>query len=76
MTVRAWTDAESLNLQIEDRGRGFDPDAARAAGGLASMRDRTALLGGQLSVDSAPGGGTRVTAGLPLNPPPEPQQEA
>jgi signal transduction histidine kinase len=51
-------------LQIEDRGRGFDPE--RIAGnteciGLASMRERVESLGGTLRIVSAPDQGTRIT---------------
>ena len=69
VTIRLWTDQDTLGVQIEDRGTGFDPEAALAAGtttGLAGMRERAVLLGGQLTVESAPGAGTRVTVELPL----------
>jgi PAS domain S-box-containing protein len=72
--VRLWADQETLGVQIEDRGTGFDPQAALAAGattGLAGMRERAVLLGGQLTVESAPGAGTYVTAELPLGDPTE-----
>jgi signal transduction histidine kinase/DNA-binding response OmpR family regulator len=68
-TVRVWADPDTLHAQVEDHGAGFDPEAVLAAGstsGLAGMRERALLLGGQLTVDSAPGGGTCVTAELPL----------
>jgi signal transduction histidine kinase len=67
--VRLWADQETLGVQIEDRGTGFEPEAALTAGattGLAGMRERAVLLGGQLTVESAPGAGTCVTAELPL----------
>jgi PAS domain S-box-containing protein len=62
-------DAETLNAQIEDLGTGFEPSQVRADGtsaGLAAMHERAALLGGKLTLESAPGKGTRVTASLPL----------
>ena len=67
--VRLWADQETLGVQIEDRGTGFEPEAVLTAGattGLAGMRERAVLLGGQLTVESAPGAGTCVTAELPL----------
>jgi signal transduction histidine kinase len=67
--VRSWADQEALGVQIEDQGSGFEPEAALAAGattGLAGMRERAVLSGGQLTVESTPGAGTCVTAELPL----------
>jgi PAS domain S-box-containing protein len=56
---------------VEDDGAGFDTEAALArppAGrlGLLSMRERLALVGGTLEVESAPGAGTTVFARVPL----------
>jgi signal transduction histidine kinase len=68
--VNLWVDEESLSLQVEDQGVGFDLEATQAAGdssGLSGMYERAALLDGQVTVKSAPGSGTRVTARLPLN---------
>jgi len=72
VAVRLWTDQDTLSVQIEDRGTGFDPEVALAASGttgLAGMRERAVLLGGQLTIESAPGAGTYVTAELPLSDP-------
>jgi len=69
VTVRAWADAASLEVQVTDEGRGFNADAAMAQGtssGLAGMRERAVLLGGSLSVESAPGTGACLSAHLPL----------
>ncbi|MQY04872.1 sensor histidine kinase [Actinomadura macrotermitis] len=55
-----------VELEITDDGRGFAP--GRAGGfGLAGMRRRLAELGGELTVTSSVGDGTRVLAALPLN---------
>src|SRR6202162_2800898 len=43
VTVRVWADADKLNLQIEDRGCGFDPDTvlkAPRSSGLIGMQER------------------------------------
>ncbi len=66
VAVRVWAGEEVLNLQVEDRGKGFDTLAARPSGGLTGMRERATLLGGNLAVESAAGAGTRVTAEFPL----------
>jgi GAF domain-containing protein len=52
---------------VEDDGRGFDTRAPRADGlGLLGMRERVALVGGSLSVESVSGGGTTIVAQVPL----------
>jgi signal transduction histidine kinase len=67
VTVRIWLGHDLLNLQIEDQGAGFDPQAAQAAtSGLAGMRERVTVLGGQLTIESAPGSGTCIMAEVPL----------
>ena len=71
-TVRVSANEETLVLCIEDAGIGFDTDvqlASRNSSGLAGMRERAALLGGRLSVDSAPRAGTLLRAELPLGRP-------
>jgi signal transduction histidine kinase len=57
-----------LLLGVADDGRGFDPNTA-PDGGLAGLRDRIRALGGTVTVASAPGSGTRVTASLPVSGP-------
>jgi signal transduction histidine kinase len=67
-------DDATLRLNVRDHGAGFDPEQALAAGataGLSGMRERAALLGGTLTVQSAPGQGTLVSAELPLPGPAE-----
>jgi len=67
--VRCSASQTRLDIQVEDHGKGFDAEAALrsyATSGLAGMRERAALLGGHLTVDSKPGEGTRVTAEIPL----------
>src|SRR5947209_8527632 len=57
---------------VEDWGRGFVPEAVMSGGGaaervgLASMQQRVTWLGGQFTVESRPGAGTRVLAEVPL----------
>ena len=55
-------------LEVEDDGVGFDPEAHRDHGGqgLRNMADRARSVHGQLTVDSAPGRGTRVCLEVPL----------
>lgn len=52
---------------IDDDGSGFDPAEVREdALGLLGMRERLALVGGTLEIESTPGGGTTVAAQVPL----------
>jgi len=56
-------------LDVIDDGCGFDAAEAerrRPGMGLFIMRERVGLLDGQFEVVSRPGGGTRVTASVPL----------
>jgi signal transduction histidine kinase len=60
-----------LELVVRDSGRGFDPSAAARANGhrtlgILSMGERAALVGGELTIDSAVGRGTEVRVRLPL----------
>ena len=61
-----------VTLEIEDDGVGFEPALVahpRETGeglGLLGMRERLALLGGQLEIESEPGSGTRIIATAPL----------
>lgn len=63
--VQAHATREGASIAVEDNGHGFDPGAPTAGHGLLGMRERAALLGGQLSIRSAPGDGTRVELLLP-----------
>ena len=67
--VTLWSTGERLGVQVADNGSGFDPQGTLTAPtslGLVGMRERVGLLGGTVTVDSAPGAGTRVTAEWPL----------
>jgi signal transduction histidine kinase len=58
-----------LEMAVRDNGTGFDSaqDHARPSLGLASMKERVHLLGGELDIDSEPGHGTTVVAWVRLN---------
>ncbi|MGC0327568.1 signal transduction histidine kinase [Streptomyces sp. SAI-170] len=66
---------DHIALDIVDDGTGFDPaqvpapDSESGGFGLAAMRVRLHALGGTLTVASAPGSGTALTARLPLTSP-------
>ncbi|MGW5370361.1 sensor histidine kinase, partial [Streptomyces sp. NPDC004011] len=62
---------DQVALDIADDGRGFEPGRVRSAGvrghGLPAMRARVRHLGGTLTVESAPGEGTVLSAAVPLH---------
>jgi signal transduction histidine kinase len=64
---------DHLILRVRDDGKGFDPmrESSRKEGtgslGLLGMEERVALLHGSISIESAPGRGTGITARIPLN---------
>ena len=59
-----------LDVLVSDDGQGFDPSDELRGFGLAGMRERVELVGGELQIESKPGGGTRVMASVPLAPAP------
>jgi signal transduction histidine kinase len=61
--ARAYTGVE---VEVTDDGAGFDPVARTDGFGLVGMRERAALAGGSLDIDSAEGG-TTVRARFPLD---------
>jgi signal transduction histidine kinase len=60
-------EGRAYELRIEDNGVGFDPALAGKLGhqGLANIRERAALAGGTFTIDSQPGGGSRLTIRVP-----------
>ncbi len=65
--VRAGVESGRLVVVVGDNGHGFNPNTVgRTAFGLASMRERAALIGGELRIDSRPLDGTRVSLFVPL----------
>lgn len=64
---------KSVSIQVEDDGIGFDfsqgfSSASVGHGaGLLGMRERAELLGGTLTINTEPGGGTRVSVEIPVD---------
>jgi len=65
---------EEAVIVIEDDGNGFDPDTdsihtTESSGfGLVGMKERAALVGGSLEIESSLGGGTVIMVRVPHNP--------
>jgi signal transduction histidine kinase len=77
--VRLSTHRQTLLIEVEDFGSGFDVDSVLTGSetsGLAGMRERVVLLDGQLTVASQPGSGTRLTAELSLVDRPAPMMDS
>jgi signal transduction histidine kinase len=70
----AWIDLKNdggvFELSIGDDGQGFDPDRIHTNHqphfGLATMRERAEAIGAKFSLNSRPGGGTRVAVRLTI----------
>jgi two-component system nitrate/nitrite sensor histidine kinase NarX len=77
--VRRYANAKKVQVQLErvnggiqlivsDDGRGFDPSLSKSEHhlGMAVMQARMERVGGTLSIETAPGAGTRVIASIPI----------
>jgi signal transduction histidine kinase len=69
LAVRLEGSLTGVTITVEDDGCGFDPQASSGSGehfGLSIMRARAARIGGDLTIQSKRGTGTRVSLTLPL----------
>jgi signal transduction histidine kinase len=70
VNLRLFFEDGELRARIEDDGPGFTPDTSECLMrqghlGLAGMRERARLFGGELTVTAAPGEGTHICLRLP-----------
>ena len=70
--VRVGLQNGSIQLKIQDNGRGFDPQKIKQGKkekghglGLTNMRERALSLGGSCEIESAPQKGTTITVSIP-----------
>ena len=56
----------TLDMVVEDDGRGLDEQGGGGGQGLASMRERARELGGRIEIRATPGRGTRLHLSVPL----------
>ena len=66
--IRVFREAEKVVGEVRDEGRGFDPSekaAGRAGLGLMGMRERAAMVRGDVRIESSRGEGTTVRVEIP-----------
>jgi signal transduction histidine kinase len=63
--LRGWMADESLTLELEDDGQGFDPGQSRSGFGLRGIEERVQLLGGKLKVSTVAAQGTQIQVTIP-----------
>jgi len=67
VTVAVTNEGTSVELEVRDDGRGFDPRGSYIGHlGLTTMRSRAGEIGADLDIESAPGSGTSVRVRLPI----------
>ena len=67
--LRVRESSTHIDIEISDDGVGFEPNLVREGFGLVGMRERAALLGGRLNIESTRESGTTIRAEIPLSPP-------
>jgi PAS domain S-box-containing protein len=71
-TLRIRKSDSRIEIEVEDRGKGFDPlkqsrlVSSTMRFGLLSIREQIAYVGGAVNIHSAPMKGTRVTISAPV----------
>jgi two-component system sensor histidine kinase DevS len=66
--IVVWCTADRALLEVQDDGRGFDPEKVKLTigHGLSNMETRAGNVGGDVDITSEPGNGTNVLAWVPL----------
>nr|MDP9479941.1 PAS domain S-box protein [Actinomycetota bacterium] len=65
--VELGAEGDLAYVEVSDDGRGFAPESSRIGVGRHSMQGRALEIGGELAIESEPGGGTRVRVGIPIS---------
>jgi signal transduction histidine kinase len=68
VTIVLWQESGCLVLEVDDNGCGIPAELLNdpMCIGLAGMRERALLFGGQFAIHSQPGEGTKIEMRLPL----------
>ncbi|MFM8771848.1 MAG: tetratricopeptide repeat protein [Candidatus Kapaibacterium sp.] len=64
-TINLAAHDDHFHLDIEDDGKGFDPQKIREGIGMRESKARAEIIGGRARIESQPGNGTRVTVTVP-----------
>ena len=66
--INLWRSANDLIVEVHDNGKGFDSDNAtnKNSFGLLGMRERAAVLGGNIDITSSPQQGTEIRVRIPI----------
>jgi len=64
VTIREMDD--TIRVMVEDKGKGFDFEKPALGVGLFSMDERARSVGGELSIITSPGKGTKVILDIPI----------
>lgn len=64
--LKLYLQAKQLCIEIRDDGQGFNPQTVQKGMGLNNLQERVQTLHGSLTIQSAPGKGTSISATIPL----------
>ncbi len=68
-SVNLYQSHQSILVEIQDNGTGFDPDKVKSGHfGLLGLRERARLAGGSMTIESNHNQGTIIKMNLPLEP--------
>jgi signal transduction histidine kinase len=65
VVIEVFKEGHLLQLNIEDNGRGFDPETKRPGIGLSNIQSRTEMLHGHMNIISAAGKGCKIKISFP-----------
>jgi signal transduction histidine kinase len=66
VSIRGQSTSEGIILEIQDNGRGFNPNLVNTGYGLLGMKERVDSLGGRFKINSAINRGTCIEVKIPL----------
>ncbi|MDB5210969.1 MAG: hypothetical protein JWQ30_1796 [Sediminibacterium sp.] len=67
ITISIQADKGSINILVEDDGQGFDTNGKRKGIGISNILNRVESFNGQVTIESSPGNGCKISFDIPLN---------